>query len=383
MSVQWYYTKNGQKIGPITDADLKQLAISGNLSPSDQVWKEGMAGWTTAGNLKGLFSQKSSNEPEQNTSKIQDSVDKIAKTGQSFISKIGSLADKVGSITGEAINYDQNIAGEQNTSGIVLKESYFGGRQSIGTSLQQLETTGGKIMAGIFSFIYIGIILYLSLSSWIFLPYSKTEFIKISLRQSLRWEKFMPIITGWFVTMTCGFLIFFSLFIIINKAGNFIDSITVPSSITEDQIKNHIAQEREKGNIITREKAKEDLSGKSLAGVWQAINNFFDYFRFLLNILAVGIIVLFYIYSNLQANSKVSRLANYTRTAITLDYGFPNKVRLLETVTDSSIDSQIESVLSLCSAIEKAQFASWETVNHDRNNGIRTYLASLARRFTG
>ncbi len=127
-----------------------------------------MAGWTTAGNLKGLFSQKSSNEPEQNTSKIQDSVDKIAKTGQSFISKIGSLADKVGSITGEAINYDQNIAGEQNTSGIVLKESYFGGRQSIGTSLQQLETTGGKIMAGIFSFIYIGIILYLSLSSWIF-----------------------------------------------------------------------------------------------------------------------------------------------------------------------------------------------------------------------
>ncbi len=40
MSVQWYYTKNGQKIGPITDADLKQLAISGNLSPSDQVWKE-------------------------------------------------------------------------------------------------------------------------------------------------------------------------------------------------------------------------------------------------------------------------------------------------------------------------------------------------------
>ena len=77
--------KEWTKIGPITDADLKQLAISGNLSPSDQVWKEGMAGWTTAGNLKGLFSQKTTNEPEQNTSKIQDSVDKIAKTGQSFI----------------------------------------------------------------------------------------------------------------------------------------------------------------------------------------------------------------------------------------------------------------------------------------------------------
>ena len=57
MSAQWYYTNNGQQKGPVTDAELKQLAVSGNLIPTDQVWKDGMAAWTNAGNLKGLFQQ--------------------------------------------------------------------------------------------------------------------------------------------------------------------------------------------------------------------------------------------------------------------------------------------------------------------------------------
>lgn len=55
MSAQWYYTNNGQQKGPVTDVELKQLAVSGNLIPTDQVWKDGMAAWTNAGNLKGLF----------------------------------------------------------------------------------------------------------------------------------------------------------------------------------------------------------------------------------------------------------------------------------------------------------------------------------------
>ena len=60
MSAQWYYTNNGQQKGPVTDVELKQLAVSGNLIPADQVWKDGMAAWTNAGNLKGLFQPISS-----------------------------------------------------------------------------------------------------------------------------------------------------------------------------------------------------------------------------------------------------------------------------------------------------------------------------------
>ncbi len=41
----WYYAKAGKRIGPLSTADLKQMASSGQLSPNDMVWKEGMASW--------------------------------------------------------------------------------------------------------------------------------------------------------------------------------------------------------------------------------------------------------------------------------------------------------------------------------------------------
>ena len=55
MSQQWYYTKDGLQQGPIGTAALKDVAASGQIQPTDLVWKEGMANWTAAGNLKGLF----------------------------------------------------------------------------------------------------------------------------------------------------------------------------------------------------------------------------------------------------------------------------------------------------------------------------------------
>jgi len=55
MSAEWHYTKNGKKIGPVSAADLKALARAGELSPTDMVWKEGMAEWKPAKSLKGLF----------------------------------------------------------------------------------------------------------------------------------------------------------------------------------------------------------------------------------------------------------------------------------------------------------------------------------------
>lgn len=56
MAAQWYYEQGGEPIGPISGAELKQLAADGQLSPTDQVWKEGLADWTEASQVKGLFS---------------------------------------------------------------------------------------------------------------------------------------------------------------------------------------------------------------------------------------------------------------------------------------------------------------------------------------
>jgi hypothetical protein len=44
-------------MGPISASELKQLVDSGELKPDDLLWREGMDEWTTAINLRGLFSE--------------------------------------------------------------------------------------------------------------------------------------------------------------------------------------------------------------------------------------------------------------------------------------------------------------------------------------
>ena len=46
MSVLWHYLQNGTTMGPIPEEQLRGLVTSGALRPSDQVWHEGMVGWT-------------------------------------------------------------------------------------------------------------------------------------------------------------------------------------------------------------------------------------------------------------------------------------------------------------------------------------------------
>ena len=55
METQWYYTDQGQRVGPVSPSQLRELAGSGRLQPSDMVWKDGMSNWTAASHVKGLF----------------------------------------------------------------------------------------------------------------------------------------------------------------------------------------------------------------------------------------------------------------------------------------------------------------------------------------
>jgi hypothetical protein len=55
MADQWYYARNNQKHGPLTGRQLKQAAATGQLQPTDMVWKEGMPKWVPASGVKGLF----------------------------------------------------------------------------------------------------------------------------------------------------------------------------------------------------------------------------------------------------------------------------------------------------------------------------------------
>jgi uncharacterized protein YbjT (DUF2867 family) len=60
---QWYYLKNGQQHGHISSEQLKQLAASGQLQPTDLVWKEGMKQKVEASKIKGLFVESQAPAP--------------------------------------------------------------------------------------------------------------------------------------------------------------------------------------------------------------------------------------------------------------------------------------------------------------------------------
>jgi hypothetical protein len=55
MADEWFYQRNGQRFGPITSIDLRQMAIDGLLWPIDLVTKAGMTTWVEASKVKGLF----------------------------------------------------------------------------------------------------------------------------------------------------------------------------------------------------------------------------------------------------------------------------------------------------------------------------------------
>jgi hypothetical protein len=65
MATEYYYTKNGEQIGPVSSTELKRLAGIGELQPSDQIWQEGMPDWVPASRVKGLFPVAPASVPTQ------------------------------------------------------------------------------------------------------------------------------------------------------------------------------------------------------------------------------------------------------------------------------------------------------------------------------
>jgi hypothetical protein len=60
---EWHYSKNNQQLGPVTSTQLRQLAGSGQIHPTDMVWKDGMPDWVPAGKIKGLFATNATARP--------------------------------------------------------------------------------------------------------------------------------------------------------------------------------------------------------------------------------------------------------------------------------------------------------------------------------
>jgi len=53
---QWFYSHCGEKVvGPVTSRELKNLACSGDILPTDRVRRHPMVQPVTASRIKGLF----------------------------------------------------------------------------------------------------------------------------------------------------------------------------------------------------------------------------------------------------------------------------------------------------------------------------------------
>jgi hypothetical protein len=57
-TVEWYYARDNKQLGPVSAVELKRLAAVGELSAEDLVWREGMAEWAFARNVRGLFDEE-------------------------------------------------------------------------------------------------------------------------------------------------------------------------------------------------------------------------------------------------------------------------------------------------------------------------------------
>ena len=51
---QWYYSKNGVQMGPVSIRELQTKLAAGEVAWSDLVWRDGMADWTAAGQVAEL-----------------------------------------------------------------------------------------------------------------------------------------------------------------------------------------------------------------------------------------------------------------------------------------------------------------------------------------
>jgi len=108
MASRWYYAKNGeQHKGPIDSRGLLRLAISGELKPTDWVWKEGQKEWIPAKKVRGLFAE--SEDVPESPPPVQDSPE----LGRAAKNLMVALTAKTKIVGGRAIQTAKKLATEK------------------------------------------------------------------------------------------------------------------------------------------------------------------------------------------------------------------------------------------------------------------------------
>lgn len=65
---EWFYARGEKQIGPVTLEALRELAVNGQLTPKDLVWRNGTPDWKPAGEERELFEPDDGSPPAETTS---------------------------------------------------------------------------------------------------------------------------------------------------------------------------------------------------------------------------------------------------------------------------------------------------------------------------
>jgi hypothetical protein len=328
MAHKWYYATDGEELGPFTREEFQKHADTGKLTPTDLVWREGLSEWKLASSLKGLF--EPGDNPERATMKDQ------VESAKTLLRRAGAFAEQVGKVAADAVNPDgfdeyAQFSGGSDQPGIFLQSEYFGGRTRIGASMETLDTLGARIGAAVFGWAYLLPFLFSLSSAWEFLPFTKTEFVRVTLEQKIMWRRVTPSFVTWLLIILA--FVFVAVIVSIFAAGI------------------------------------QDFLGDWLGG-------FFSLFVPLILISGWGAANLFACQQILGIKSD-----GLHRSRIVLEYGFPQKHRLLSGLSDAPLSSQIDGVLKLCEGLAKTEFSPWEQFStHGSQDGMMTSMFSRIRR---
>jgi TM2 domain-containing membrane protein YozV len=120
MASEWYYSHGGQRLGPVSSEQLKDLAAAGKLGPDDLVWKEGMDDWVPAGKVKKLLPATTAGAPApvRAADRALD-LDRPPSVGVSGDISNRQLAIGLAAIVAGSLGIHKFILG-QSTAGLIM-----------------------------------------------------------------------------------------------------------------------------------------------------------------------------------------------------------------------------------------------------------------------
>ncbi|WP_417376755.1 DUF4339 domain-containing protein [Gimesia maris] len=91
MTTEWYFSNNGDQLGPVPADQMQALVLSGEISSTTLVWREGMAQWEPAEKVDGLLNASNHKRP------VPPPLSKVMPPNSSAVisSQLTELQDKL------------------------------------------------------------------------------------------------------------------------------------------------------------------------------------------------------------------------------------------------------------------------------------------------